>query len=414
MVEVKGGQKEKIGVKKWRIRVSLGKDSETGKYLRSPSRIVHGTCKDVDAAIAEYRRELQSKLDNPGRELTFAEYARDFYEHREVLGESPLSRKSERMEIAKLVEMFGALALEEIKPATVKKAYLDASGSQGMSQAMLKRVSKRLKMILEEAVNDGILDRNPAAKIKVAEPKRKSPKALSAEEAERLAALLDSEGPTPLTVAIRLMLFGGLRKGEVLGLDWANVDFDANAVFVCKQFSNDRQLRPPKSANSRRWVSFDPATMAFLTRWKAMQPKTIEPRMRFVQDGETPVVANPLGTNTDPTNFNRMFRDFCVEHGFGTYESEARYVDENGYVRARKVGYEGLTPHGLRHTHATLLIGANNDVKTVSTRLGHSSVSLTLNVYADAIRKNDVSAAQSIAKILQPKGEVDDEGQEAR
>lgn len=60
------------------------------------------------------------------------------------------------------------------------------------------------------------------------------------------------------------------------------------------------------------------------------------------------------------------------------------------------------------------MIGANNDVKTVSTRLGHSSVSLTLNVYADAIRKNDVSAAQSIAKILGPKGEADDEGQEAR
>ena len=221
MAEVRGGQKEKIGVKKWRIRVSLGRDPETGKYLRSPSRIAYGTSKDADAAIAEYRKELQSKLDNPGRELTFAEYARDFYEHREVLGESPLSRKSERMEIAKLVDMFGELALEEIKPATVKKAYLDASGSQGMSQAMLKRVSKRLKMILEEAVNDGILDRNPAAKIKVAEPKRKSPKALSAEEAERLAALLDGEGPTPLTVAIRLMLFGGLRKGEVLGLDWA-------------------------------------------------------------------------------------------------------------------------------------------------------------------------------------------------
>ena len=271
MVEVRGGQKERIGAKKWRIRVSLGKDPETGKYLRSPSRIVHGTSKDADAAIAEYRRELQSKLDNSGRELTFAEYARDFYEHREVLGESPLSRKSERMEIAKLVDMFGPLALEEIEPATVKKAYLDASGSQGMSQAMIKRVSKRLKMILEEAVNDGILDRNPAAKIKVAEPKRKSPKALSAEEAERLAALLDGEGPTPLTVAIRLMLFGGLRKGEVLGLDWANVDFEANAVFVCKQFSNDRRRAPilgAGSASTRRpWPSSQDGRPCSRKRW---------------------------------------------------------------------------------------------------------------------------------------------------
>ena len=60
------------------------------------------------------------------------------------------------------------------------------------------------------------------------------------------------------------------------------------------------------------------------------------------------------------------------------------------------------------------MIGANNDVKTVSTRLGHSSVSLTLNVYADAIRKNDVSAAQSIAEILEPKSDADDEDQGGR
>ena len=402
MPAVRGGQKEKIGPRKWRIRVSLGKDPMTGKYLRSPSRVVHGSSKDADAAIAEYRKELQAKLDNPGRELTFAEYAQDFYENREVLGESPLSRKSERMEIGKLADMFGDLTLEVITPAIVKKAYLDAS-AKGMSQAMLKRVSKRLKMILEEAVDDGILERDPAAKVKVAEPKRESPKALSAEEAERLASLLDEEGPTPLTVAIRLMLFGGLRKGEALGLDWGNVDFDAGAVFVCKQFSNDRKLRPPKSTKSRRWVSLDPSTVAFLAQWKAMQPETMDQRLEFVQGDETPVVINPFGTNTDPTNFNRMFRDFCSKHGFGSYESEARYLDDRGYVRIRKVGYKGLTPHGLRHTHATLLIGANNDLKTVSTRLGHSSVSLTLNVYADAIRKNDVAAAESIAKILEPK-----------
>lgn len=146
MPAVRGGQKEKIGPRKWRIRVSLGKDPMTGKYLRSPSRVVHGSSKDADAAIAEYRKELQAKLDNPGRELTFAEYAQDFYENREVLGESPLSRKSERMEIGKLADMFGDLTLEVITPAIVKKAYLDAS-AKGMSQAMLKRVSKRLKMI---------------------------------------------------------------------------------------------------------------------------------------------------------------------------------------------------------------------------------------------------------------------------
>lgn len=75
-------------------------------------------------------------------------------------------------------------------------------------------------MILEEALDDGIIKRNPAAKIKVPEPKRKPPKALSEDEAVRLAGILNEEGPNPLTVAKTLMLHGGLRKGEALGLDW--------------------------------------------------------------------------------------------------------------------------------------------------------------------------------------------------
>lgn len=402
MKKISGGQKEKIGPRKWRIRISLGKDPATGKYMRSPSRIVIGNSKDADAALAEYRIELQAEIDNPGRKLTFAEYAKDFFGNREILGESPLSRKSEKMEITKLIEMFGDATLEELNPSMIKKAYLDATSKTGMSQAMLKRVSKRLKMILEEAVDDEILARNPAAKIKVAEPKRKSPQPLSEDEAGRLTAIIEEKGATPLTVAIRLMLFGGLRKGEVLGLDWENVHFESNSIYICKQFSNDRTLRPPKSANSRRWVNLDPNTMDFLDEWKRKQLETIDPRLRFEQEPATPVIANQFGANMDPTNFNREFRDFCAKNGFGTYESETNYVDDRGYARTRKVGYRGLTPHALRHTHATLLIGANNDVKTVSSRLGHSSVSLTLNIYADAIRKNDIGAAVSLAKMLEP------------
>ena len=398
MARVTGGSKEKLGPRKWRIRISLGKDPVTGKYMRSPSRIVYGNKKDADQALADLRAELQDEIDHPGSRLTFREYAQDFFANREILGESPLSRKSEKLEINKLIDMFGDTSLTSITSEIVKKTYLSAK-RDGMTPATLKRVSKRLKMILEEALDDGIIERNPAAKIKVPEPKRNPPQALSEDEAARLARILGKKGPNPMTVAIRLMLYGGLRKGEALGLDWQNVDFDSNAIFICKQFSNDRQLRPPKSARSRRWVHLDEETMEFLKAWKDLQADSIDSRLGFVQMDDTPLVTNALGENTDPTNFNRAFRDFCVEHGFGSYGVEARYVDDRGYVRRRAAGYKGLTPHGLRHTHATLLIGNNTDVKSVSTRLGHSNYDLVLSVYADAIAKNDVEAAGSIGRL---------------
>lgn len=223
---------------------------------------------------------------------------------------------------------------------------------------------------------------------------------MSEDEAVRLAEILNEEGPNPLTVAITLMLHGRLRKGEALGLDWQNVDFAGNAIYICKQFSNDRQLMPPKSERSKRWVHLDEQAMSFLRQWKTIQKNFIDSRLNFDQNDNTPLMANVLGGSTDPTNFNRSFRDFCVEHGFGRYEAEARYVDDKDYMRRRASGYEGLTPHGLRRTHATLLIGNNTDVKSVSTRLGHSNYDLVLSVYADAIAKNDVEAAGNIGRLL--------------
>lgn len=89
MARVTGGSKEKLGPRKWRIRISLGKDPVTGKYMRSPSRIVYGNKKDADQALADLRTELQHEIDHPGSRLTFREYAQDFFVNREILGESP-------------------------------------------------------------------------------------------------------------------------------------------------------------------------------------------------------------------------------------------------------------------------------------------------------------------------------------
>ena len=397
--QIMGGQKEKIGPRKWRIRVSLGFDPVTRRYKRSPSRIVEGNSKDADAALAEYRHELQLKQEIPLLDICLHEYLDIFYANREILEESPLSRKSERMELKHIKEIFPDMPVKEITSAHIKRAYLEASNN-GMTAPTLKRVSKRLKMVLEEATDDGILPRNPAAKVKVPEPKRKTPVSLTPDEAQRMCSLVTKEPLSSLDVAILLMLCGGMRKGEVLGLSWRDVDFERNEIFVRQQYSNDRTLRPPKSANSRRVISFGLRVFDLIAKWKDQQTGTIDPGWGFIQDEDTPVVTNGMGCRFDPTNFNNMFCDFCAEHGFGSYTQVSHYLDKNGKKRTRKAGYSGLTPHGLRHTHATLLIGAGTDLKSVSTRMGHSSITLTLDVYADAIRLNDVKAANEFDKLL--------------
>ena len=104
----------------------------------------------------------------------------------------------------------------------------------------------------------------------------------------------------------------------------------------------------------------------------------------------------------DPDNYNRWFREWCVKHEFGRYTEEPEvYQDAAGKRRVRKRGYEGLMPHMLRHTQATLLIGANTDIKTVQSRLGHSSAELTLNIYSHAIEAKDKAAADAFAALIE-------------
>ena len=76
------------------------------------------------------------------------------------------------------------------------------------------------------------------------------------------------------------------------------------------------------------------------------------------------------------------------------------YIERDGKMYARGTKYSGLTPHMLRHTQATLLIGENVDIKTVSSRLGHSTVKLTLDTYAHAIAAKDQAAANTIGNLL--------------
>ena len=179
---------------------------------------------------------------------------------------------------------------------------------------------------------------------------------------------------------------------------------------IARQYTNDKTLRPPKSKMSRRTIAVNDTLAGYLDRWKTVQREQLE-RYGLDQDGSTPivngikVVATEDGkratiVNIDGHNFDRWFRDFCVDNGFGTYENVTGTFTRDGKSHVRGTGYSGLVPHALRHTQATLLIGEGADVKTVQARLGHASPNTTLAIYSHAIEANDRKAADAFGKLL--------------
>lgn len=407
----------------YKYRFSLGKDPETGTYRYSPKRTLHCVSKnkrgreaELRAAMEQYRQELNGGyVPTKPKRITVGKYADQFHELRENTLPSPLSYQREALDIRHIKALFGDYRLDALTSVTIKKKYAEARKNNLFSESELHKIHVKLSQIYKEAIRDELVIKNPCDTISVSRPEPKERESLSPEEASRLSRCLLSEyerfstdldhrisslQSIPHIIGTMLLLDTGMRRGEMLGLSWEYVNLEKGTIYICQQFSRDKKLRPPKSKRSKRHIYISSKMKEFLEDWKPLQEEYFG-FLGITQTSETPVVNNELGINMDPNLFNRWFRSWCVKNSFGSFSDEVvEYYDSKGIKRYKKTGYKGLTPHGLRHTMATLLISENVDIKTVQNRLGHSSIDLTLDTYAHAIEAKDKEATEVFSNLL--------------
>ena len=394
--------------KVYRIRHHLGRDPKTGRYIRSPKKTVYGTKADARRALEEYRIELECGVKNP-EELTVGTYARAWYERRVNTGRySPLTLKDDELQVRKIEDIWGTTLLEDLTLKKISDAYDKLLASKRATKSAVHKINATLSLVMDEAVANELVEANPCEHVKAPRPKPKERKALSDEQALDLAIALRTEEQTGNTVAVWIALATGMRRGEILGLVWRNVDFERKRIYVGQQYAADHKIRDPKSEKSHRWLGLDDGTIAFLAEWKQKQARAMEVA-GLEQDEKTPVCTNTLFKFMDPNTFNRWRRQYFANHGLGEFGPSVRYTDSTGRKRWRKGAYIGYNLHELRHTQATLLIGSGADIKTVQQRLGHSSASLTMDIYAHFIAQNDRVAANTIGGILAEASEKPEE-----
>jgi len=383
----------------YRIRLRIPPAEPGGKRRWSPGRTIHGNKAKARIAMEEYRQELEDELNDDNRGLTVGQYAREFHERRIDIGTlSPLSLERDEIEIRRIEQYFGKTLVENLAAADINKTYAKLR-KKGLSSSALHKLHAKLRQIMKQAVKEGIILRNPCDLIDdVKRPKAKERHSLSAEQAVQLAHDLKQEERSGRVVAVWLALATGLRRGEALGLLWENVDLDKGRICIEKQLDSKGTRRDPKSKASRRNLAIDKGTVAFLAEWKQMQSSLF---MGGKNVPETlPVCTNEHGDFIEPNVFGRWRRQFFADHGLGGFTKQEEWTDKQGHKHTRYSGYKGFNFHELRHTQATLLIGSGADIKTVQNRLGHSSASLTMDIYAHAIEQNDRSAANTIGNLL--------------
>jgi integrase len=201
-------------------------------------------------------------------------------------------------------------------------------------------------------------------------------KTWSRDELARFLAIVRED---PRFALWRLAATTGLRRGEVLGLRWHDVELEAGRLRVTQQRvrgANGLGYGPPKTAKGRRSVALDPATAAAV---RAHRVRQAEERLAFgpgYEDADL-VFARADGSPEDPDGISSIF---------------ARLVRLAGLPRIRF--------HDLRHTHATLALAAGIHPKVVQERLGHSSITVTLDTYSHAIPAMQEDAAARVAALV--------------
>jgi integrase len=312
----------------WEIAFSMGLNTETGRYEKRSIRF-KGSKREAFRRKEEFRQELEAQLESSNSGITFGDFSKNWLKRRVAAGQlenSTLER--DKYSLAKLNEYLADMPIKLITPDVVKDLYVSMN-EDGIGQNTRHKAAMKLNQILDEAGDEGLMDRNPCGKAKGVKPKapdyRSSREAFSDTETAALMAALDAAmGDTASrtrcpedvaifqhsrVMAIKIALATGMRRGEVLGRTWNNVVLDSGRakILVRQSLGKDRTLKTPKTKSSIRDIYLDEKTAAKLWAWKDAQDAYLD-KKGIEHDDNSPVFGNENGGFIDGDNFGRWWR----------------------------------------------------------------------------------------------------------
>ena len=367
----------------WGLTIDLGRDAQ-GRRLRH-FLTVRGTKKEAECRLSKELHERDTGIDIAPDKITVGDFLerwlRDYATER--VAASTLQRYQGIVR-HHLTPALGRLRLSDLRPAHIQAAYSSFQRRDGRGESLSAKTVKEHHAVLREALSWAIKwqllrTANPADAVSAPRAQRKEMRVLSPERAQRF---LEAASDSPYHTFFYLALQTGARSGELLALRWQDVDLDAATMRIMRtaRFAKGQGIvfSQPKTQRSRRPVALSPATVAALREHRREQ---LEQRMQVgpgYQEGDL-VFADRLGRPVYDSTVRRVFY---------------------GVVKAANVG--PLRVHDLRHSAATLMLQAGINVKVISERLGHATVSITLDTYSHVLPDMQREAAAALDGVLEP------------
>lgn len=365
---------------KWLLRVYAGRDAASGRR-RYKSVTFRGSKAEARARLDQLVRDqrewrpieagmsVDAFLDQWLERVASNKYAfKTFQNYRYCLG----------LDVRPVI---GHLPMAALSPADVQRVFTRMR-EKGVCSNTRRRIFSVLSSALDVAVEWGIITQNPAAQVQIPRREKKEMRAMSGEEARRFLEVTDQGNWAEY---FRTMLVTGMRPGESYALRWEDVDFEHGVISVQRSLiwkgspSDGWMLVEPKTERGRRQISIPRSLVDALQALRCRQDE-IKLKAGSLYEDHGFVFANRWGRPIYPRQFIRcVFKVALVRAGLP----------------------KAIRLYDLRHTSATLLLKAGEHIKVVSERLGHASVSITLEVYVHVLPGMQEGAASRIDSLLQ-------------
>jgi integrase len=379
----------------WSIILDLGyePDPVTGKLRRKQKwHTVRGTRKQAEDRLTDLLKDVKDGTYVDASKITLGEWLREWFAAAKPRFRPSTADRFEGIITKSLMTApIAKLLLQKVRSTHLEQYY----GGSTVSASTLTLHHTILHQALRKAAKDRLIVTNPAADLDH-KPRRTPEKATegaqahawTASEARAFLAAAGAAGTQPAAF-YALAIDSGARKGELCGLLWANVDLDAGKIRVVQQL-----LKPgaeptfgPTKTGRPRTITLGSETVELLRAHRKHQRELMMANRTTYRD---------LGLV-----FAKEWSDLQRAGEMLGYPLQINNLGQREYAKLIKVaGVRPIKFHGLRHTCATLLLQAGTPIHVVSERLGHSKVSMTMEVYAHVLPDMQQQAAAALGALL--------------
>jgi integrase len=369
------GSLRQRGPQSWELKFDLGRDPATGKRI---TRYVgfKGTKREAQAELNRLlsRRNEGSYVDPT--KMSLAEYLEHWLNvdiDRRVARKTAVRHR--QIASRQIIPRIGQIPMRKLTPVHIEafEAELQQTGyvkgakaGQGLSAQTVLHVHRTLSQALGHAVKTGVLFKNPAHQVKPPRAPRREIAILSKAEVAAVLKAAETAETLSLYLPVLVGVTTGMRRGEILGLRWSDVDLKSARLTVnqsLERLAGKTTLKPPKTSGSRRTITLPAITVEALAQHRTKQARIGPYELVFSHDG----------IPWDPDSLTKAFDRLIA-----------------------RAGVRRITFHGLRHTHISHQLMDGVHVKVVSERAGHTNVSTTLAVYAAFIPNMQREAAAGV------------------